>query len=52
MAKLPKMRYSIVDILGDYYYKELPQKGLIDVIFKELPKAEWLKNDEEINKYI
>eukprot|EP00347_Sterkiella_histriomuscorum_P012286 403369170 len=52
MAKLPKMRYSIVDILGDYYYKELPQKGLIDVIFKELPKSEWLKNDDEINKYI
>jgi len=42
--KLPKMRYSIVNILGDLYYKELPKDKVIDYIFEEVPKDQMLKD--------
>jgi hypothetical protein len=46
------MRTSIVEILGDYYYKYHASEEVADIVFKELPKSEWLKNDKEIDRYI
>ncbi|CDW71676.1 ws dgat mgat [Stylonychia lemnae] len=52
ISKIPKMRYSIVNILGDLYYKELPQKQVLDIIFNEIPKDQQLKDQKDIDRYI
>lgn len=33
MLRLPKMRYCIKEVLGDYYYKEMPIHETIDIVF-------------------
>ena len=46
------MRYSIVRILGDLYYKELPKDKVIDIIFEEIPKDQLVKDQKDIDRYI
>ena len=49
MQKIPKSRYSVVNIMGDLYYKELSAEVAAPFIIKEIPKEKWLKNDKDIN---
>jgi hypothetical protein len=52
MKLVPKLRYCIVEILGDYYYKELPMEQALEITVKRIPKEEWFKNDDDINRYM
>jgi hypothetical protein len=51
MIKLiPKLRYKIVTILGDFYYQEMPIDQMIDIVFKEIPGH--IKNDSDLERFI
>lgn len=52
MEKLPKTKYRIVKVLGDYYYKELPLQEAIDYTFRRVPDGVVLNSDEDINKFV
>ena len=36
MDILPKMRYAIVEVLGDYYYKDMNKEEALEVVFTEI----------------
>jgi hypothetical protein len=38
LERIPKARYQIVQVLGDYYYKDTPIDEAIEYVFKRLPK--------------
>ena len=49
--KMPKCRYSIVEIFGDYYYKEENIDKAMKTSFVKLP-SNTLKDENDINKFI
>lgn len=51
-GKIPKSRYSIVKILGDYFYIDNPVENVIDYMIEKIPEEKRLNNAEEVNKYI
>ncbi len=40
MRHVPKMKYSIVEIMGDMYYKELSEDEAIELTFKKMEAQE------------
>ena len=52
MKTIPKMRYRIVEILGDFYYKEMPMESVIEKVLINIDKEQELKNYEDIDKFI
>lgn len=52
MTKLPKTRCSIVEIMGDFYYKMMPINKVIDVVFKVVSENERLYSQEEIDDLV
>ena len=50
MKRMKKMRYRIVDILGDFYYKELPIEQALGTVFVIIPQE--LKDYKDIDKFI
>ena len=44
MKQFAKSRYTIVDILGDYYYKEIPLEEGIKHTIKKIPESSLCKN--------
>ena len=45
IEKIPKLRYTIVEIMGDLYYKEIGAQEAIEGTFKIMTKDEELKNE-------
>jgi hypothetical protein len=52
LERLPKARYHIVQVLGDYYYKDTPIDEAIKYVFKRLPADKRVNSDEDINRLI
>jgi hypothetical protein len=46
------MRWRIVEVMGDYYYEEIPPEVAIEMIFKEIPKDQEVKNQDDIDRYV
>lgn len=50
---MPKFRYKLKEIAGDYYYESMPMEELIDKFFVG-PESEdkVLRSQDDINQYI
>lgn len=49
MTKIPKMKYSIVEVMGDLYYREMSEEEAIEKIFIIMKKEDEVNNDQEID---
>ena len=52
MTKLHKSRYSVVQILGDYYYKDMPLEEAVQHAVKRVPSNIKMESEDDINKFI
>lgn len=52
IKSLPKCRYTIVEIFGDYYYKEVSIDEALEYCCQKVPKSEEFKNEADIDKFV
>jgi hypothetical protein len=53
LQALPKLRYALIEILGDFYYQEMTIEEIIDLVFVEVPPEKPLfKNQGDIDRYV
>ena len=50
LETIPKSRYSIVEIMGDLYYKPLSVEEALKYVVQEIPET--LENDEQVAQFI
>lgn len=53
MAKIyPKMRSTVVEVMGDYYYQEMKAEEAMELVFKEMEGGKLVHNDAEIDHFV
>ena len=53
MAKMyPKMRSTVVEVMGDYYYQEMKAEEAMDLVFKEMEAGKLVQNDGNIDHFV
>jgi hypothetical protein len=49
---VPKARYSIVNIFGDFYYVDNDPDIAIDYMVVRVPEDQEMKNEDDINRFV
>lgn len=52
IKKIPKLRQKIVEIMGDYYYKEMEVEEVVEIVCQAMPKDKELKNQADLDRMI
>ncbi len=46
------MRCKIVEVLGDYYYKEMGIEETMDIVFKKMPAEKLIKSQDDLDMMV
>ena len=46
------MRCKIVEVLGDYYYKEMGIEETMDIVFKKMPEEKLIKSQDDLDMIV